>query len=99
MPLHTVAPLLTTRRLPDTWLPIAREERLVQSEPGPVTSTSLLLALPESPTVPLSQRTNPPAAIINRLLEPRKPTVRLSALLQTEPLPVTSARLLLPVAL
>src|SRR5213594_3626346 len=86
------------RRLPDTWLPIAREERLVQSEPGPVTSASLLLAPLKSPTVPAPQCANPPASITSRLPCPEKPTIKLFALLQTERLPVTSARLLLALA-
>src|SRR6188474_2380488 len=94
-PLHTVAPLLTTSRLRPATSPMNRKKRLLQSEPGPVTSTSLLPELLEPLTTPLAQLITPPASMISRLLRSLAPTPRSNWLLHTDPLPVTSARLLL----
>src|SRR5207247_11129602 len=97
-PETTAAPLLTMSRLPPIWLPIVRNERLVQSDPGPVTSASLLLAPLKSPTVPVSSATSPPASITSRLPGAILPTVKPIPLLQIELAPVTIARLLPPLA-
>src|SRR5678815_4848734 len=46
-PFSTTPPLLTTNRLPPTWLPMTTPMRLFQIEPAPVTRTRLLA--PEGP--------------------------------------------------
>src|SRR6267142_6847670 len=75
-----------------------KTEPLVQSEPGPVTTAALLLDEESLPTYPTVFRTTPPLLTTNWLPALPKPSTRSFALLQSEPEPVTTATLLLPVA-
>src|ERR1051325_4298047 len=68
---------------------------LLQTEPLPSTNTRLPAAELLRPIVPDGFQTLPPLVTMSWLPVPLYPTKRLAELLQSEPLPVTSAELLL----
>src|SRR5262249_36120035 len=93
----TLAPLLMTRLLKGPLLPTYRFAVTDQRLPGSVTTTELPAAF-----VPAPMKPRPPVSTVAPLLtiiwfrwRLDWPTVRSSALLQSEPAPVMSARLLL----
>ena len=80
--------------LPEPLTPTRRSPLLVQVDPFPVTTAELLVAPVLKPTVEVAAVTFPPLVIIRLFPEPPLPTVRVAALLQADPAPVTTALLL-----
>src|SRR2546423_575161 len=74
---------------------MVRLVRLLQTDPAPVTTTLLLVAVEPAPTAPVASKTAPPLLMISWLkLLPGLPTVSPAALLQTEPPPAINTVLL-----
>src|SRR5437867_7897971 len=90
---QAIAPLLTISRLPGLRLPISTVMLLLHNDPAPVTTTSLLLLVPEVPMIVASERTNAPSLIITRLDAPPRPMIRSVLSTQREPAPESRTRL------
>src|ERR1041384_4851243 len=91
----TVPPLLMSKQLSAPCRPTTRMPVLLQVDPAPVTTATLLLAVNSPPRNPLPFRTKPPSVMYSKLPAPELPTVSVPLLLQTDTARVTTATLLL----
>src|ERR1041384_4290166 len=92
--LNNWAPLVTRSWLPELPEPSVSENLLVQSEPVPFTTATVLLLVALSPMIAESLTRVPPLETMSRFPPPAKPSRSAPPLLHIEPAPVTSTELL-----